>query len=606
LTKAAAISSSFIDWPLIRGLIRAFSIDYRTLALFRVCIGSIIFIDLMLRSRDFTAFFTDQGVIPRRLALNWWPADGTLSLYFINGGALFNAALVLLALLLALALIVGYKTRLVTVLSWIMLVSLHHRTGILSHGGEDLLRLLLFWGMFLPLGARFSFDSAMETSTPYPKQSLLSIATFGILMQAMYVYWVGALLKTGAEWNIEHSAIFYALNAEQFATGTGHWVLVHLDFLLPYLTQFVLVIEKYGPLLMLAPFFLLYLRLPILSLLICMHIGFAILLNVGFFPFISITSLLLFVPPEIWRAIRNKWVDKRSEKVWVYYDEHCDFCLKVVMLLKVMLILPELEVKPAQQDKKAGPLLKKHNSWVIQKPDGNYLMKWSAIAWLFGRSCLFFWLKWPLDLMVKLKIGDKFYHYIGNRRISLGVFTAKFLPWRTSNGKITWLNQILAASFFLFILQINLFPILGSAYVPSMPKELKPVKSVLGLWQKWNMFAPYPMKITSWPVYEGTTRDKRKVDIFRQEFGAPSKVKPDNILGDYTNHRWRKFNSRLYLKKFKYFRRDYVKFECREWNRNRPRKDQITKISLAMGRERTLKNTNKETSRVVSMGSFPC
>lgn len=589
----------------LNGIIRAFSIDYRTLALLRVCLGGIIFVDLLLRSRDFTAFFTDQGIIPRKLALDWWP-DATFSLYFINGSEFFAFVLVAISLLLALALMIGYKTRLVTILSWVLLVSLHSRTSILSHGGEDLLRLLLFWGMFLPLGARFSLDSALETAIPYAKQTLFSVATFGILMQVMYVYWVGALLKTGSAWQVDHTAVYYALSLDQFSTGLGQWVLINLDFLLPYLTQFVFFLELYGPIFMVAPFFLLWFRLPILFLLICMHIGFVLLLNVGFFPYVSITSLLLFMPKEVWQFIGKRWVDYRSENIVVYYDQTCDFCLKTVKILKVMLILPNLTVKPAQEDAEAGVLLKQHDSWVVQKPDGEYLLEWSALVWLFSRSILFFWMKWPLQLMVKLRIGDRVYHWIGERRKLFSAFTAIVLPWRNSNGKVRKFNQVLAFGFFLLILQINMYPIWGSNYIPKLPESLTHVKITMGLWQKWNMFAPYPNTVTSWPIYEGITSSGKKIDIFRHRFGAPSRKKPDDILTEYTNHRWRKFVGRLYLKKFKYFRPYYVKYECKNWNLGRSSKDQIIKIKLYSGREKTLIDASKETTSVVFMGEYSC
>ena len=58
-------------WFLTRGIVRAFSIDYRTLALFRVILGVIIVVDLAMRSRDFTAFFTDAGAVTRKQAVQW-------------------------------------------------------------------------------------------------------------------------------------------------------------------------------------------------------------------------------------------------------------------------------------------------------------------------------------------------------------------------------------------------------------------------------------------------------------------------------------------------------------------------------------------------------
>jgi predicted DCC family thiol-disulfide oxidoreductase YuxK len=596
----------FSDIPLVSGFIRAFSIDYRTLALFRICLGAIILVDILLRSRDFTAFFTDQGIIPRQLALNWWPDNATMSLYFINGGAFFNAALVLITVILAIAVMVGYRTRLAVVLSWILIVSLHQRSSILSHGGDDLVRLLLFWSMFLPLGARFSFDAAMEKTEPYPNDAVFSVASAGILLQTLYVYWVGALLKTGEAWHLNHSAIFYALSSEEYATNAGRWVLQNMEPLLPSLTQFVYLIELFGPVFLLAPLLLLYQRLPILFLLVCLHIGILVTLNVGFFPFASITSLLLFIPSEVWQSIRQNWVDKRSEQVTVFYDEPCDFCLKTVKLLKVMLVLTRLKILPAQQDTRASRILADKNTWVVQNPDGEYLIEWAALAWLFSRSCLFFWLSKPLQWLNKLGIGERLYHLIGERRETLGLFTSCVLPWRHSTGKISWFNQLVALLSLLFILQINLHSVFGDKYIPALPKSLQMVKSSTGLWQKWDMFAPYPVDATNWPVFEGVTADDRRVDIFRQKFAAPTRDKPENILSEYTNHRWRKFHSRLYLKKFDYYRADYVKYECRRWNLDRPEEDHITIISLAMARELTRLGSGEETVSIEDMGTYSC
>jgi hypothetical protein len=66
-----------------------------------------------------------------------------------------------IAALVAIALLVGYRTRLATVLL-ALLASLQARNPTLIQGGDNLLLLLLFWGMFLPLGARFAIDAALD------------------------------------------------------------------------------------------------------------------------------------------------------------------------------------------------------------------------------------------------------------------------------------------------------------------------------------------------------------------------------------------------------------------------------------------------------------
>ena len=61
--------------------------------------------------------------------------------------------------LLAVALLVGYRTRLATIGSWILLASIHVRLPVVINAGDTLLRVLLFWSIFLPLGAMWSVDA---------------------------------------------------------------------------------------------------------------------------------------------------------------------------------------------------------------------------------------------------------------------------------------------------------------------------------------------------------------------------------------------------------------------------------------------------------------
>jgi len=105
------------------GLREIFAIDLRTLALFRIGLAVMIVADLILRARDLRAHYTDFGIMPRAV-IDGFMHPASFSLHLMSGAAWFQALLFLLAGLLALLLMAGYRTRLVTVLSWVMLVSL--------------------------------------------------------------------------------------------------------------------------------------------------------------------------------------------------------------------------------------------------------------------------------------------------------------------------------------------------------------------------------------------------------------------------------------------------------------------------------------------------
>ena len=47
---------------------RTFGIDLRSLALFRICVGIILLIDICVRFSDLTVHYVDSGVLPRDVA----------------------------------------------------------------------------------------------------------------------------------------------------------------------------------------------------------------------------------------------------------------------------------------------------------------------------------------------------------------------------------------------------------------------------------------------------------------------------------------------------------------------------------------------------------
>src|SRR5438094_7542162 len=63
-----------------------FSIDLRSLALFRITAGLIILVDLAMRMQDLRGHYTDQGVWPRALALREMaPRRWYFSLHLLGG-----------------------------------------------------------------------------------------------------------------------------------------------------------------------------------------------------------------------------------------------------------------------------------------------------------------------------------------------------------------------------------------------------------------------------------------------------------------------------------------------------------------------------------------
>jgi hypothetical protein len=184
-----------------------FSIDLRSLALFRIGLASILLYDLCKRWKYVTAHYTDVGILSRDGARVFWGDRTIVSLNLLSGEAWFQSLLFTIAVLFVLMLLVGYRTRLVTILSWILLVSIQVRNPMIIQGGDQLMRIATFWAMFLPLGARYSIDSVrrpifQDSSNYYSTASLVYV------MQIVFVYVFSALFKmNSSEWMVDGSAI---------------------------------------------------------------------------------------------------------------------------------------------------------------------------------------------------------------------------------------------------------------------------------------------------------------------------------------------------------------------------------------------------------------
>lgn len=277
---------------------RRCSIDHRGLAAFRIGVGFLLLVDLITRSRNLVAFYTDAGVLPRRaLALDY----GTVySIHTLSGEAWFQALLFLVAGGFALLLLLGYHTRIATVVSWLLLLSLQARNPMVLHSGDHLLGLLLFWGMFLPLGARWSIDAArVDRDREDGRSTVTSIASLALLMQVLVVYITNAIFKRRGEPWVTGDALAMVYQADHYTIFLGN-VLASYPGVLEWLTA------AWTALLLLSPLLLVLSgarRAVITTLFIGAHFGMALSINVSIFPFVSIVGLLVYYPPGVWESL---------------------------------------------------------------------------------------------------------------------------------------------------------------------------------------------------------------------------------------------------------------------------------------------------------------
>jgi len=271
-----------------------FGIDVRSLAALRIALAVLVLADLGTRAEFLGVFYTDGGPHPRSLF-----AEGVLphfSAFFLSGSAAVQGGLFALTAACALALLVGWRTWPATLATWLLVSSLQMRSPFITNNGDVLLRMLLFWSLFLPLGAHLSLD-ARRRGPPCERQ-LLSVGTVAVLMQLVLLYVVAGVVKSSPPW-MDGTAVQRVMWNEHFARTPASW-LRELPWLTALMTWGTLVLEIIGPFLLFSPWKTGRVRVVVLASLWALQLGLAFSIELQLFPWASTVATLPFLTAGFW------------------------------------------------------------------------------------------------------------------------------------------------------------------------------------------------------------------------------------------------------------------------------------------------------------------
>jgi len=557
-----------------------FGADLRSLAALRMGIALLILYDLMQRSRDLVAHYTDFGLVPRAVVIKEVTNRWVMSFHLMNGTWEFQAILFLVAGIFAVALLVGYKTRITTVASWILLISLQARNPFVNGGGDIMLRIFLFWCMFLPWGARYSVDSAWWAPKEERPKRCLSIATIAFYAQFLYMYWFSVLLKTGPEWRSDGSAMYYALSLDYIVTNLGRFLL-EFPTLLKLMTYGVFWFEVIGPLLLVSPIFTYQSRIVGICGFGLLHIGILLTLGLGTFPLMNILCTLFFVPTEVWYKVSSRFQSQITVPLSVYYDADCRFCWRSIQLLKALFCLPSGVVVPAQSNPAIEPIMTSNRSWVIED-GGTRHFGFTGFLAIASASPILSPLVPLFRLTVARWIGDKLYRYIsGHRRVQCSI-DPSFATARGFGLEFSPLTNTALGCLIIYMLLWNMSTVPGFGL--TLSERVRSIGYVIRLDQKWSMFAPSPAKGDGWYVIPGKLQNGRVVNVL--ENGKPIHwAKPSLISATFKNDHWRKLME--VMRKQTSLFPHYAAYICRDWNRRNGGTEKLLELEIVFLLERT-------------------
>jgi len=562
--------------PLLARLKLVFSFDLRSLALFRVMLAVLLLWDLALRSFDLSAFYTDDGVLPLEFWLslnNQWH----WSLHAASGTLWWQVLLFLLAACFAVGLLLGYRTRAMAFASFVLLASLLNRNTLILHGADILLVVMSFWALFLPIGARWSIDAALQPElrdnpneqrfNPNAPQLHFSVATIAVVFQVLYLYFFTALLKTGDAWVTRFDAAFYAVSLEQFATPIAIWAR-QFPALFSLGTVYVIVVEFLAPLLVLMPFLWPKLRLLGVLLLASLHAGFLLMLHIGLFPLVDFMSLSVLIPSALWIAWQQHRQGTRSylamNKIIIHYDEDCGFCLKMCLVLREFLLSSSVSIVPAQRDPSIHAIMVANNSWVVQDHTGATYLHWHAMQLLFMQRWPFKPIGWFMGLAPFMALGNGVYRWVANNRDTMSRVTARVFPWRNLSLRPSVLGSVIAGFFFY---AVTVYNVTGLPNNRSYRGDMVTVAiSATRLNQRWDMFAPFPMTQSRYPQVPGKNRRGEAVNLFPGTDTDPNWQPPEYLVPVFGGYRWRKYMDRVQTHSNNTVRSSYGRYLCRTHN----------------------------------------
>ena len=261
-------------------------------------LATLLLADLAMRAGDLVAFYTDQGVWPRDVMMDW-SADGRWSLHIANGTVWWASLLFLVHAAAAACMALGYRTRLATIACWALLVSLQSRNSMVHNGGDIMLVVMFFWAMLLPLGAVASLDARHGRTRRARQAPWVSIASVGLMVQVVVVYAVSAIRKTGGAWREDGSALFYALNMKEMSTPLAPWMLEFPEFcrLLSLATYWI---ELVGPFLLFVPFLHAPIRVALAGVFVGFHLTTGLVMDLALFPIIGVMVWIVLLPKPVW------------------------------------------------------------------------------------------------------------------------------------------------------------------------------------------------------------------------------------------------------------------------------------------------------------------
>jgi Vitamin K-dependent gamma-carboxylase len=284
-------------------------------AVCRIAVGLLMLYSFTGMSQNWERFFAPEGSLSlidldlaeRRPNYGW-------NIFAWTENTLPTMAWWYIAYATIIALIVGFQTRIATILFFIILSSIIHRNPIVVNGEDMVVRLLLLYGMFSPWGEALSVDSLLKLYYR-PNSVRRSFPVWAIrLMQVniMLIYVISLPYKFAQDigW-LTGDALHWTVSGDMW------WMRGFLPEITLAFGGLIRKMLTWGTVLIegLVPLGVCFRRTQHLAVLAMMslHFGIALLVpGVTLFTLSMVAASTLYIPPTTYRAIARWFTSKAT------------------------------------------------------------------------------------------------------------------------------------------------------------------------------------------------------------------------------------------------------------------------------------------------------
>jgi hypothetical protein len=304
----------------------AFVLDVRGLAALRIGLGLVLVADCLLRFRTFSLMFAADGIFPPDVLRSFQGTSAKWSLALLADATWWGGAVLAAEGVAGAWLATGFRSREASVVAWLAAMSVVRRTEPANNAGDSLLLCLLFWSMFLPLGAAWSLAPRCRTRSA---SAVLSVASAALVLQVAAVYFGAGLAKCNTIW-FSGEAVSYALSIHDHGNSLG-MLLSRVDWLSRGITWLILASELLGPLaLVFVP--TATARATVAAAFIFFHLAVWATMWVGLFAPVGIVAWLPMVPAAAWNAVTRPQKESSTSSLGIATSIACAAALVLAFI----------------------------------------------------------------------------------------------------------------------------------------------------------------------------------------------------------------------------------------------------------------------------------